>query len=211
VSKKDSAAAMQRAIDKAKVQRAREEQKLKQADKKAARLREQVRQIEVNAARHGVDLNTLPTKKQARADKAAAERTAAAAAAEHRSKSTAERMADDINSVPRYGPRYLTMRSDVRPRSADKMTGDIVLGLDDRYADPSRNTLPSGPFLRPTHEVMAGQHPGQSAQPQYRPPAQTRVVSPQATTRTPLHRPWGSAPGQLGGMKLKDPQRGGGR
>ena len=204
---------MQRAVDKAKADRDRVAKKAARADKKAAKLREQVRQMRADAARNGVDLNALQTEEQVRAAAAAAvaktKAEAARKAEANAGRPTSVLMAEHITANTHRSPHYIVTRSDVRPRSADKLAGDVILGLDTRYADPSRNNLPTGPFLRPTHEVVAGQRTGQPLQTQYRRtgPAQTRTVSPQATTRNPLYRPWGSAEGQLGGVKLT----GGGR
>lgn len=206
--KANSVAAMRRAIEKTQAQRARDEKKLKRDEREVARLREQVRQIKANAAQHGVDLNALPTKEQARAAaKAEAERKATTSDR----RQTAERMAEAISANTFRAPRHVPMRADQPLRSADRLAHEVVLGLDDLYADPSRNALPTGPFLRPTREVVAGQRIGQPLQPQWRTgPAQTRTVSPQATARPSMARPWGAAPGQLGGVKLTD-TRGGGR
>lgn len=196
---KNSVAAMQRAVNEAKAERDQTEQKLNRDKKKATELREQVRQMKADAARHGVDLDTLPTKKQQRA---AAEAAKAAADAESQReseaanrRSTAERMAEHLTAD--RGP--LDGAPSVKHRYPARSADRIALGLLDdaligRHADPSRNVLPVDPFLKPTHEVIAGQA-------QYRHAAQTRTVPPQAT-RHPLHRPWGAAPGQLGGVKL---------
>jgi hypothetical protein len=215
---KTSAESMQ----KAKAQRDKLAAEANAAEVTARRLAEKIRIVEEEAKANGVDLTKLPTKaelkaqKQAREQAVEAKRERKAAEADKR-KPTAQRMAEALaaNPVIPLQPPLVARR--IPRTSAERMAAhlfeDGVLG---QQADPSRNVQPTSPFLLSTAEVLAGQRvQGRTAptdQPQYRrpvgqqrtqAPAQARVAAMPQTARNPLHRPWGSAPGQLTGVHQK--------
>lgn len=193
------------AMLKAKAKRDQAAAEVRAAELEPARLSEKVRQTEAEAAANGVDLNALPSKQEIKERKQAAQRAAAAkrerkAAEAEKRKPTAQRIGEHLaeNPVIPLLPPLLARR--IPHSSAERMAAHLFEdGQLDRQADPSRNALPTGPFLRPTREVVN--------QPQWRGQGVRRVGQQRSTipqtARSSLYKPWGSAPGQLAGVRQK--------